>query len=247
MLIVSYFQHIHIAGDNDIGGEGGEPVLNSNVQRFEDSFTRTDIITYNNTIRFFRINQMTNNISDEDHANNNQYLRIGLSHMPLLVGRGSLVRTTLKQLDPHVIFSGHWHESRISLYPSARSLKHQQMNSERHYDLKALKRDQHSYLEITVPTASYRMGTRNMGLGYAVIGIKCIFLLYIIHLLCFSFFLENFNLIYVVLWLPNRFAALLMYIYWLLLVSSIFLLLRILTRCTCRASKAAKHIFYSHL
>lgn len=140
------------------------------MRRFEDTFTRTDILDYNNTLRFFRINRMTNNLSDPDPANNNRRLRIGLSHMPLLIGGGSLVRNTLNQLDPHVIFSGHWHESRISVYPSARSLRYQEPNVVRHFDLNALKWEQHSYLEITVPTASYRMGKRQMGLGYAVFG-----------------------------------------------------------------------------
>lgn len=159
-------------GDNDIGGEGGEPVLSSNVNRFQEAFTRNDILDYNNTLRFFRINSMSNNLSDPDHETNKHRLRIGLSHIPLLTGGGNLIRSTIKQVDPHVIFSGHWHESRISFYPSTRRnlLEYQDTNAVRYFDLWSLKWHQHTYLEITVPTASYRMGKRQMGLGYAMFG-----------------------------------------------------------------------------
>lgn len=113
---------------------------------------------------------MSNNLSDPDHENNKHRLRVGLSHIPLLAGGGNLIRSTINQLDPHVIFSGHWHESRITFYPSTRNFKYQETNAVRYFDLWDLKWNQHSFLEITVPTASYRMGKKRMGLGYAVFG-----------------------------------------------------------------------------
>lgn len=69
-----------------------------------------------------------------------------------------------------IIFSAHTHLSRVLTYPP------QEVNSV--YDSRIVKVQLHSagmadsrkYTEIMIPTSSYRMGVRNIGFGFAVIG-----------------------------------------------------------------------------
>uniref|UniRef100_A0A1A9WR07 Calcineurin-like phosphoesterase domain-containing protein n=1 Tax=Glossina brevipalpis TaxID=37001 RepID=A0A1A9WR07_9MUSC len=162
-------RRVHIPGDNDIGGENGEYISNLNVHRFEEAFTQKDIFDYdNNRLRFFKINRMLLDFTNPDRENNAEHLRIGLSHAPILIGGGPLLRAIIKELDPHIIFSGHWHESRIFTHPDTKVVNFYE-SGVRHFDLKAIKEQQHSYLEIMVPTASYRMGKTKMGIGYATL------------------------------------------------------------------------------
>ncbi|XP_023295173.2 metallophosphoesterase 1 isoform X2 [Lucilia cuprina] len=203
---------IHIPGDNDIGGENGEYISNLNIRRFEEAFTQRDIFDYN-LLRFFKINRMMLDFTNPDRLNNKQKLRIGLSHAPILIGGGPLLRAILTELDPHIIFSGHWHESRIFIHPSTKVINFYEPNV-KHFNLKTLKEQQHSYLEIMVPTCSYRMGKTNIGMGYAV--------------------LENYDLSYTVLWLPNRFISLIFYVFWFLFVFCMLLTFRMMTRCPFR-------------
>ncbi|KAL9914706.1 cell division control protein 1 isoform X2 [Glossina fuscipes] len=223
-LFSPYYQRVHIPGDNDIGGENGEYISNLNVHRFEEAFTQEDIFDYGeNHLRFFKINRMLLDFTNPDRSNNAKHLRIGLSHAPILIGGGPLLRAILKELDPHIIFSGHWHESRIFTHPDTKVVNFYEPGV-RQFDLKAIKEQQHSYLEIMVPTASYRMGKTKMGIGYAV--------------------LENHNLSYTVLWLPNRFIFLLIYLFWLLFAASMLLVFRMMTRCPFRTGKRNMHYNY---
>lgn len=76
----------------------------------------------------------------------------------------------LDQFKPIIIFSAHAHLSRVLTYPP------QEVNSV--YDNRIVKVQLHSvgmadstkYTEIMIPTSSYRMGVRNIGFGFAVIG-----------------------------------------------------------------------------
>ncbi|XP_065367476.1 metallophosphoesterase 1 homolog isoform X1 [Calliphora vicina] len=211
-MLSPFNQLIHIPGDNDIGGENGEYISNLNIHRFEEAFTQRDIFDYN-LLRFFKINRMMLDFTNPDRLNNKQKLRIGLSHAPILIGGGPLLRAILTELDPHIIFSGHWHESRIFIHPSTKVISFYEPTV-KHFNLKQMKEQQHSYLEIMVPTSSYRMGKTNIGMGYAV--------------------LENYDLSYTVLWLPNRFISLLVYVFWLLFVFCMILTFRMMTRCPFR-------------
>ncbi|XP_053966568.1 metallophosphoesterase 1 isoform X3 [Anastrepha ludens] len=209
-------RRIHVPGDNDIGGEDGEYISNSNVRRFEEAFQSEDLFDYENMLRFFKINRMMLDFTNPDREHNGQRLRIGISHAPILIGGGPLLRSVLSELDPHVIFSGHWHESRIFIHPSTHVVNFYE-STVRHFDLRSLKEKEHEYLEIMVPTASYRMGKMKMGLGYAV--------------------LENHQLSYTVLWLPSRFIYLFLYLFWLLLSLCGFIVFRMMTRCPFRVAK----------
>jgi len=235
-MISAFFQRVHVPGDNDIGGENGDYISNSNQRRFENEFMSEDLFDYDNRLRFFKINRMLLDFSNPDRDNNADRLRIGVSHAPLLIGGGPLLRAIISDLDPHIIFSGHWHESRIFIYPSTKVINFYE-NSVRHFDLKALKEQEHSYLEIMVPTCSYRMGKSKIGLGYAVLG-KFGNIFCIVHgsnaLLLTT---ENYNLSYTVLWQPNRFILLFTYVFWGLFVVCGFVVFKMMTRCPFRVAK----------
>ncbi|XP_055855949.1 metallophosphoesterase 1 homolog [Episyrphus balteatus] len=208
-------QRIHIPGDNDIGGENGDYISNSNIRRFEIEFMYQDLFDYDNRLRFFKINRMVMDFTNPDRDNNMDRTRIGLSHMPLLMSGGPLLRNVLSDIDPHVMFSAHWHESRIFLYPSTNSI-HFYQNEIRTFDLNELK-NEHTYLEIMIPTSSYRMGKPRMGYGFAV--------------------LENNMLYYTVLWGNNRFICLIIYVIWTVCAITIYILVNMMTRCPFRVAK----------
>ncbi|EDW74565.1 uncharacterized protein Dwil_GK21981 [Drosophila willistoni] len=207
---------VHVPGDNDIGGENGDYISNSNQRRFKNEFMSEDLFDYDNRLRFFKINRMLLDFTNPDREHNSERLRIGVSHAPLLIGGGPLLRAIISDLDPHIIFSAHWHESRIFIYPSTKVINFYE-NAVRHFDLRALKEQEHSYLEIMVPTCSYRMGKSKIGMGYAV--------------------LENYNLHYTVLWQPNRFILLFTYVFWGLFVLCSAIVYKMMTRCPFRVAK----------
>ncbi|EDW60763.2 metallophosphoesterase 1 isoform X2 [Drosophila virilis] len=207
---------VHVPGDNDIGGDNGDYISNSNQRRFENNFMSEDLFDYDNHLRFFKINRMLLDFTNPDKEHNAERLRIGVTHAPLLIGGGPLLRAVISDLDPHIIFSGHWHESRIFIYPSTKVINFYE-NAVRHFDLKSLKEQEHSYLEIMVPTCSYRMGKSKIGMGYAV--------------------LENYNLSYTVLWHPNRFILLFTYVFWGLFVLCSAIVYKMMTRCPFRVAK----------
>ncbi|EDW10219.1 metallophosphoesterase 1 isoform X2 [Drosophila mojavensis] len=207
---------VHVPGDNDIGGDDGDYISNSNQRRFENEFMSEDLFDYDNHLRFFKINRMLLDYTNPDKEHNAERLRIGVSHAPLLIGGGPLLRAVINDLDPHILFTGHWHESRIFVYPSIKAIQFYE-NDVRHFDLKALKETEHSYLEIMVPTCSYRMGKFKIGIGYAV--------------------LENYNLSYTVLWQPNRFIFLFSYLFWGLFVLCSAIVYKMMTRCPFRVAK----------
>ncbi|XP_034106970.1 metallophosphoesterase 1 [Drosophila albomicans] len=217
-------KRVHVPGDNDIGGDNGDYISNSNQRRFENEFMSEDLFDYDNHLRFFKINRMLLDFTNPDKDNNADRLRIGVSHAPLLIGGGPLLRAIISDLDPHIIFSGHWHESRIFIYPSTKVINFYE-NAVRHFDLKALKEQDHSYLEIMVPTCSYRMGKSKIGMGYAV--------------------LEDYNLSYTVLWQPNRFILLFTYVFWGLFVLCGGIVYKMMTRCPFRVVK--RHTQYSRV
>ncbi|XP_055382283.1 uncharacterized protein LOC129612615 isoform X2 [Condylostylus longicornis] len=208
-------RRIHVPGDNDIGGENGEYISNSNIRRFEIEFMHEDLFDFDNRMRFFKINRMLMDFSNPDPMNNYDRIRIGVTHMPLLMSGGPLMRNVLNDLDPHVIFSAHWHESRIFLFPSSSS-QELYTNKVLEYDLIKLK-DDHEYLEIMIPTASYRMGKMKIGYGSAIF--------------------DNNVLRYTVLWNFSRFISLLIYLLWVATIAILCLIFIVIWRCPIRLGK----------
>lgn len=202
-----YVKTVHIPGDNDIGGENGEYISNTNIRRFEIEFMKDDIFDLKDQIRFFKINRMTLDISNPDVEQNLKRIRIGLSHMPILQPGGTLQRNVISEIDPHVLFTAHWHDSRIFIYPSTHSILFQD-NDIKEFDLQAMKED-HSYIEIMIPTSSYRMGKFLMGYGFAALEYND---------------LDNrLNLRFSVYWSPPRFFYLKIYIVWISCLSIFYI------------------------
>lgn len=187
---------IHIPGDNDIGGENGEYISEDNLRRFAIQFSHNDNILYKQRMIFYKINALQLTFDRPDVPGTDNMIRVGVSHLPILTSGGSLLRDFLKYADPHVIFSAHWHKSKSFIYPgtSPRSLETSQIFT---YDLLKIK-SMHEYLEINVPTCSYRMGTFSIGYGLAVI--------------------DGGVMQYTVLWTISRFTLLELYLGWILII-----------------------------
>lgn len=73
-------------------------------------------------------------------------------------------------IQPNVIFSAHQHVSRIITYPPIQIKHFSHDSSPISFDL--TQTIGNNYLEIMVPTASYRMGSTEIGYGHGIIG-KC--------------------------------------------------------------------------
>lgn len=145
--------------------------------------------------------------ASDPQVKHDNYTRIFLSHMPLLEWNSRFSRKAIDTFKPHIIFSGHHHQSLIKRTKynkldrpgMANSLNNDKktayaMNK---FDLNELI-DNNDILEIGVPTCSYRMGTFDIGYGYAII--------------------DNKNLYYTLLWTPSRFYQLGFYLSILLLI-----------------------------
>lgn len=199
---------IHIPGDNDIGGENGEYITNANLRRFDIEFMKNDVFDYKDRIRFFKINRMIFDISNPQRDTNYNKIRIGLSHMPILQPGGPLQRNIMNEIDPHIIFTAHWHDSRIFIYPSTKSMLFEE-NDIKEFDIKTFK-DENTYLEIMIPTSSYRMGKSKMGFGLALIEENTLS-----KQVCLKFS---------ILWSPERFYYLKIYAIWITIMLTYFVL-----------------------
>lgn len=89
-------QTIHIAGDNDIGGEEHDYVTVRKLKRFEKGFNETDSTVVRNRIRFFNINLMTHaypEINETIDGIANKMINIVLSHISILSYPGLSMKT----------------------------------------------------------------------------------------------------------------------------------------------------------
>lgn len=84
-IIIYFFQHIWLPGDNDIGGEDTS-ITSEKLKRFQHAFSQPDMITFNNNT-FFKINRLTMDIpaykKNREFYDTSQVF-IGLSHVPLM-------------------------------------------------------------------------------------------------------------------------------------------------------------------
>ncbi|XP_078366975.1 metallophosphoesterase 1 homolog [Oculina patagonica] len=161
---------IHIAGDNDIGGEWTDVITTEIVSRFSENFgSINDVIklksfqivkintlsllrrrplkaeqtVYNSTIAF--IEELPSKL-DKDK------ISILIGHVPLgLTNKKQVVQVTklVDAVQPQYAFSGHIHKP---------GTFEQKIGSVQ-------------FTEYVVPTCSYRMGTDKMGAAVAVIGV----------------------------------------------------------------------------
>lgn len=83
-----------VPGDNDIGGEYGEPVVKSNVNRFKKSFPNTDYKSVNNETIIISVNRITHEMPNYDkNLLENSSVRIIISHYSLLIISGTYPHT----------------------------------------------------------------------------------------------------------------------------------------------------------
>lgn len=89
-------QRIHIAGDNDIGGEEHDYVTARKLKRFGLGFNETDSTIVSNRIRFFNINLMTHAYPEYNETTDgiaNRMINIVLSHVSILSYPGLSMKT----------------------------------------------------------------------------------------------------------------------------------------------------------
>ena len=167
---------IYLPGDNDIGGEGYEPVKPLKFERFRRFFGSENYWNLKNNLSVYHINHITDEIpklTDEEIIEAQESLnatRLLIGHYPIMQS-GWFSEKAIGLLKPHVSFVAHHHLSsyvmnkisQLSYYPQTKPLM-QTMT----FDLKAIVSSL-EILEIQVLTCSYRMGVLHIGFGQAVL------------------------------------------------------------------------------
>lgn len=152
---------IYIAGDNDVGGEGGEQV---DSRRFNAIFGNETIWNVHGVIEVIHFNRIERNFLQQVSNNSSKAVRIVVSHLPIIDSFDSKMKTALEMVKPHVIFSAHNHKS-ILYRGDAQYFKRNFISEEITFDLHEVK----EFIEIQVPSMNYRMGTLAIGFGQAII------------------------------------------------------------------------------
>jgi predicted phosphodiesterase len=214
----SNVQTIIIPGDNDIGGEGGDFRTAFKVSRFEKQFENLTGVVNHVFIDFLKLDivmmkdqilEKQKIISDVATQLKATY-RMIVNHESLLTKPKSSIYSILRMAQPNIIFTGHWHLSKMFLCDTCLS-DDGDMNKWPYYE-----RDVHntkdyveidltnliSLSEVMVPTCSYRMGVPNMGYGVAVIS-------------------KAGKMRYTVLWQPARYSVLYIYLVMLVVIAVI--------------------------
>ncbi|XP_014204848.1 uncharacterized protein LOC106636832 [Copidosoma floridanum] len=223
---------IYLPGDNDIGGE--EDLVSNYIHgRFNFAYTQSDTLVYNSAT-FFKVNRLTQTIpSAPKDAFLNDYTErnttnVVLSHMPLLFTPGTFVQNVLKELSPQIIFTAHDHKAmHMSLDTATDQLSEVWVLSPHKTQMYQLRLDMGDIHELQIPTCSYRMGTPNMGFGLAYIDT------------------QEKTLDFTVLWSPDRFYQLWIYIYVIGVVALITTLFLIC--CLCSTCTSNHHVAYSRV
>ncbi|KAJ8318830.1 hypothetical protein KUTeg_003921 [Tegillarca granosa] len=214
-----YTKKIYVPGDNDVGGEYRDMRTEKKVDRFVKHFEELLGIVKFGFVDYIKLDLRTHDSYSEDRQQFAERHRFQVtSPVKILVGHETVspklkmhVYPILKLLKPQLIFSAHWHKS--NLFECSDCM----MNDDDHWSVH--RRDisnvegylninltgKYSLTEIMVPTCSYRMGEENMGYGVAIID-------------------SDLNMKYTVLWLPQRYLLLYMYLF----VGGVVLLFNIL-------------------
>ncbi|KAL3284585.1 hypothetical protein HHI36_018742 [Cryptolaemus montrouzieri] len=194
-------KQIWLPGDNDIGGEGFDRVTPLKMQRYQEAFDQADVLNFSR-VTFVKVNNMIHympKIKEKRDFYNTSQIYFVISHMPLMFMPSIFSEKVFSKIQPQVIFAAHQHKAMIistdGLLRQDRQIIPQTPLDNKVHNLILGYRDMY---EILVPTCSYRMGTKHIGYGYAL--------------------LENGELQYTVLWSPSRFHLLWNYILILLIM-----------------------------
>lgn len=163
---------VYIPGDNDIGGEGFEPVKKEKIERFKRHFGNHSSWSDRN-VNFYNMNLISREIpppivESNDTTRAKPTISVVLSHYEVL--SSYLSGKLLRQLSaPVVIFSAHNHES-VEIMSQLKNHFDSQLSRlecGKIYNITAFE-EAKVFLEIQVPTCSYRMGTSTVGYGQAI-------------------------------------------------------------------------------
>lgn len=204
---------IYTPGDNDVGGEGVDRVTLQKIQRFQNKFgTSKHVVPACSFLDIVPVSRLTEhgylNITSKIEHISRDKIVVVISHVPVLPLKGRFAERIMSDLNPDIIFSAHDH--RGFLFSGKRgSLKASQPQ-----DMVLFSKDEditpvkiqtrqtstdgtvemsETMTEIVVPTCSYRMGVKEMGLGLAV-------------------FSRSGEVAYYNLWVPSRFPLLYLYL-----------------------------------
>ncbi|KAJ7380861.1 hypothetical protein OS493_007258, partial [Desmophyllum pertusum] len=160
---------IHIAGDNDIGGEWSDIITEETVSRFSENFGAMNDVIKLKSFQIVKINSVSLLRGKPFTAEQTVYNKtmafidelptmLDKDKMTILIGHVPFTHTSKKQqvpviklidaVQPRYAFSGHIHK--------AGTFQH--------------KIGSVTFTEYVVPTCSYRMGTDKMGAAVAVLG-----------------------------------------------------------------------------
>ncbi|XP_038065586.1 uncharacterized protein C630.12-like [Patiria miniata] len=200
---------IHLSGDNDIGGEGSDPLTDDKRKRFEKHFGPVTEAVHYKHVAFFKIDFLPylhfvgkekdellqvelEKMADESRESS---VRIVLSHVGMSSSMLYRHIGVLRTLRPQYAFSAHSHHSGFVKHRLSKLMgTYKGVYKTEQRPIANLTPEEESFEteEYRVPTCSYRMGVRHMAYAAAVID-------------------ESGNLHYALLELPSRFKQLYRY------------------------------------
>jgi len=207
---------VYLPGDNDIGGEGGDPVTRVKIDQFDGHFGPSSpshpATEWLDIVPVSRLTQHGSyNLSVKPGLLSPSRMVIAVSHLPVLPLNGRFAQQVLELVNPDMVFSAHDHHG--YLYTGERGSgrmarevdKFDRRDTNAPFTLQTRSKDGQASLssmvwEVVVPTCSYRMGVQDMGLGLAVVS-------------------REGEVFYANLWLPARFTMLYSYLGSLLVVA----------------------------
>jgi len=217
-------QMIYIPGDNDIGGEGVDPVTLTKIDHFEQHFgPSSSVYSASDQVDIVPVSRLT------EHGNYNLTLKpaqlsttkvvLAISHVPVLPLNGKFAEKVMNLVNPDLIVSAHDHagymftadrQSRKMTRDIIRFRKKENAPIEFETRITAdpemgIGTLTEMVWEMVVPTCSYRMGVSEMGLGLLAIS-------------------SQGEVFYANLWLPSRFSLLYTYAASVVVVVILFLL-----------------------
>jgi len=215
--------HIYLPGDNDIGGERGDPITQLKIDMFEKYFGPSlpvhHVTDWMDVVPVSRLTEHGSfNLSTKPEHLSPKKVVLAVSHVPVLPLNGRFAEKVMNLVNPDAIFSAHDHHGFLftgdrQTGKMARTIeKFDKRDENAPFTLQCRSKDgtgtpSKLVWEVVVPTCSYRMGVKEMGLGLAVVNTQG-------------------EIFYANLWLPSRFSGLYTYLTSLVVVVVILLVRR---------------------
>jgi len=217
-------QMIYIPGDNDIGGEGVDPVTLKKIDRFEQHFgPSSSVYSASNQVDIVPVSRLTEhgnyNLTQKPAQLTTTKVVLAISHVPVLPLNGRFAEKVMNLVNPDLVLSAHDHAGYLfTANRQSRKLSGgvQRFSKQDNTPIEIQTRVTpdpevgigtltEMVSEVVVPTCSYRMGVSEMGLGLLAVT-------------------NQGEVVYSNLWLPSRFSLLYTYAASLVVVVIIFML-----------------------